>query len=99
MLTPSMITFLFLGCTSITRPFLPLSLPAITTTRSFFLIFISTFIAVPSSLCRLGCELTRSSDDLGRKADDLHKSTVPHFSSDRSTHASTDRSIVRVSHH
>src|ERR1051325_6899152 len=99
MLTPSMITFLFLGCTSITRPFLPLSFPAITTTRSFFLTLISTFIAVPSSLCRLGCELTRSSDDLGREADDLHESAVAQFSSDRTKHSSTYRLIVRFYDH
>src|ERR1043165_5093817 len=98
MLTPSMITFRFLGCTSITRPFLPLSFPAITTTRSFFLTLISTFIAVPSFF--VGSDgAARGSDDLGREADDLHEPAVSQFSSDRAKHSSAHRLVVRLDDH
>src|ERR1700754_1283473 len=43
-LTPSIMTLRLRGSTSMMRPVLPLSLPVMTTTRSFFRTLISTFI-------------------------------------------------------
>src|SRR5262249_61116492 len=45
------------------------------------------------------CEPTRSSDDLGREADDLHKSTVTQFSSNRTKHASSYGLVVWLYDH
>src|SRR5207247_6068285 len=66
-----------------TRPFLPLSLPAMTTTRSFFLTLISTFIS-----------LVLGSNNLRREADDLHKAPLAQLARNRSKNASADRLVV-----
>src|SRR6185369_11933000 len=102
--TPSMITLRFEGWTSITRPFFPLSLPAITTTRSFFLTLISTFMSPVLVIGqRLPAEgqpaLPMTSNYLGCEADDLHKSSLAQLTGDRSKNTRADRFIVGLYDH
>src|SRR5581483_570824 len=84
-LTPSTITLRLRGSTSIIRPVLPLSLPVMTTTRSFFRTLISTFIT-PSNHFR-------------READDLHESLVAQLAGDGAEDARAHRLIVRLDDH
>src|ERR1044071_376567 len=84
--TPSTIILCFRGCTSMTRPVLPLSLPAMTTTRSFFRTLISKFI-------------TPLSDHFRREAHDFHEALLAQLTSDRPEYARAHRFVVGLDYH
>src|SRR5439155_17678896 len=71
--TPSTMTRFSRGRTLTTRPRLPRSLPAITSTSSFFLI----------STVRISLVSCQSSQHLGSQRDDLHESLLPELSRHR----------------
>src|SRR3954464_1860930 len=79
-LTPSTITLCLRGSTSMMRPVLPLSLPVMTTTRSFFRTLISTFIT--------------PSNHFWRKADDLHETLVAQLAGNGTEDARADGLVV-----
>src|SRR4030095_5414185 len=84
--TPSTFTFPFAGTTSSTRPRLPLSRPAITTTWSFFLIF-ERF--VPAII----------SNHLRRQRHYLHEVLISQLTRYRSKYARTNRRPIFLNQH
>src|SRR6185437_8426304 len=91
MLTPWTRTRLSFGRTRRTSPALPLSLPAMTTTLSPFLIFSLLMSNDPGS--------QRGSQNFGRERDDLHELAGAQLARHRSEDARADRLALLVDQH
>src|SRR5664279_217856 len=95
-ITPSTRTRPATRSTSSTRPVLPLSRPAMTFTRSFFLIRI--FSGSGATLCRFA-KRDGMSDHLRSERHNLHEALVAQFPGHRAEDARADRLVQVVDEH